>query len=70
MAKRTNHQEVCIRTENGLKFELPKNINSDIGYQLMFGAVEDYDYEKTKERKHNETYETKQYNESEIIWFI
>jgi len=38
----TRHQEIWKRTKNGLELVLPKKINSDIGFQLMFGHREDY----------------------------
>ena len=47
MAKDTIHQKIWKRTENGLEISIPKIIRSDIGFQLMFGKNEDYDYEQS-----------------------
>ena len=57
----TKHQEIYKRTENGLKLVLPKNITSDIGFQLMFGYREDYKYEQEKRQKNANKYFTKTY---------
>ena len=61
----TRHQEIYKRTKNGLELVLPKKINSDIGFQLMFGQREDFRYEKEKYDKHCEQYETKIYKDVE-----
>ncbi len=65
MSKATKNQEIWKRAENGLKLVLPKKINSDIGWQLMFGYREDFRYEKEKYDKHCEQYETKIYKDVE-----
>lgn len=65
MSRRVKSQEIWKKTENGLKLVLPKNINSDIGFQLMFGYREDYRHEKEKYDKHCEQYETKIYKDVE-----
>ena len=57
----TRHQEIYKRTENGLELVLPKNITSDIGFQLMFGYREDYRIEQEKIQKNADRYFTKTY---------
>tara|TARA_R100000426_G_scaffold52342_1_gene37947 strand:- start:827 stop:1048 length:222 start_codon:yes stop_codon:yes gene_type:complete len=57
----TKHQEIYIRTKNGLKLVLPKKITSDIGFQLMFGYREDYKFEHEKKQKNANKYFTKTY---------
>ena len=55
MAKKTIHQEIWKRTENELKMIVPKQINSDIGFQLMFGPVEDYEHEQSIIKAHHDS---------------
>ena len=61
--KPTRHQEIWKRTKNGLKLILPKNINTDIGFQLMFGYREDYREEARKYKNNSEAYECKIYHD-------
>ncbi len=61
----TRHQEIWKRTENGLELVMPKIINSDIGYQLMFGYREDHRIERDRLEKNAEKYTTAIY-ESEL----
>jgi len=58
LSKATKNQEIWKRTKNGFKLVLPKKINTDIGFQLMFGHREDFRYEK-------EQYDTKIYKDVE-----
>ena len=60
-SRATKHQEIWKRTENGLELLLPKKINTDIGFQLMFGYREDYKTEKKKMLKNNDRYFCKTY---------
>ena len=56
MAKDTIHQKIWKRKEDdSLELSIPKIINSDIGFQLMFGMNEDYDYEKSLIKKHHDS---------------
>ncbi len=57
----TRHQEIYIRTENGLELVMPKKITSDIGFQLMFGYREDYRVEQEKIQKNADRYFIKTY---------
>ena len=52
----TKHQQIWKRTENGLELSLPKNINTDIGFQLMFGYREDNRQEVKNEIENGERY--------------
>jgi hypothetical protein len=50
---------------------LPKVINSDIGFQLMFGMAEDIKEERRIVRTHISKYSTNVYVEQELkIWFL
>ena len=66
LIKPTKHQEIWKRTENGLELELPKNINTDIGFQLMFGYRENYLEEVLKYKKHCNNYETEVFNYNDL----
>ena len=57
----TRHQEIYKRTKNGLELVLPKNIKTDIGFQLMFGYREDYRLEQEKIQRNADRYFTKTY---------
>lgn len=62
LIKSTKHQEIWIRTENGLKLDMPKIIKTDIGFQLMFGERECFRAEKKKEYKNNNNYKPRTFN--------
>ena len=66
MAKDTIHQKIWKRTENGLEISIPKIIRSDIGFQLMFGKNEDYDYEQSLIKKHHDSYSPTIYTEDQL----
>ena len=66
MAKDTIHQKIWKKTDSGLVLSIPKIINSDIGFQLMFGKNEDYDYEQLKVYKFHQSYCPITYNEKEL----
>ena len=69
MGKATIHQQIWEAQEEGNTLKLPKVINSDIGFQLMFGPAENRELEVRKEREQAEKYNTKQYTEEEVtIW--
>lgn len=71
MPKPTIHQIICEGTKNGLKYTMPKTINSDVGFQLMFGKVEDYEHEQSIIKAHHDTYETKTYSIEDLkLWFL
>lgn len=59
----TKHQQIWKRTENGLKLSIPKNINTDIGFQLMFGYREDHREEEKKLKQNEERYTTRIYRD-------
>ena len=59
----TRHQEIWKRTKNGLELVLPKKINSDIGFQLMFGYREDYREWDRKVENNADKYLTKVYHD-------
>lgn len=59
----TRHQQIWKRTKNGLKLVLPKTINSDIGFQLMFGYREDYREWNKKETENADNYNCKIYRD-------
>ena len=59
----TIHQQIWKRTENGLELVLPKKINSDIGFQLMFGYREDHRTEEKRMEENDERYTTKIYRD-------
>jgi hypothetical protein len=62
LIKSTKHQEIWKRKEDdSLVLILPKIINTDIGFQLMFGFRECYRTEKEKELKNNNRYDSKTY---------
>lgn len=64
MIKSTKHQEIWERKEDdSLVLILPKIINTDIGFQLMFGFRECYRTEKHKEYKNNQKYKVKVYKD-------
>jgi len=62
MPNRTTHQVICRRTKNGLRYNIPKIINSDIGFQLMFGEIENHWNEEKAIRKNENKYETTVYS--------
>ena len=69
MGKATIHQQVWKAQKEGNTLKLPKVINSDVGFQLMFGPAENRELEVRKEREQAEKYNTKQYTEEEVtIW--
>jgi len=56
-------QKIWQRNEDDeLELNLPKTINTDIGFQLMFGWPTDYDTDKMYKQKHDESYGAKTYN--------
>ena len=57
----TRHQEIWKRTKNGLELVLPKNIKTDIGFQLMFGHREDYRVEEKRIEDNANRYLAKTY---------
>lgn len=57
----TKHQEIWKRTENGLELVLPKNIKTDIGFQLIFGYREDKRTEQKRLQENDDRYFTRTY---------
>jgi hypothetical protein len=71
MPKPIHHQIICKGTENGLSYTMPKTINSDIGWQLMFGKIENHKHEKSIIKAHHDKYETKTYSKEDLkLWFL
>jgi hypothetical protein len=59
MALATNHQVIWKRKgedHKDLELTIPPIINSDIGFQLMFGVSTNYLYDKEQEEKHHMKY--------------
>jgi hypothetical protein len=57
--------------DNNLELNIPKVINSDIGFQLMYGMPEDMKEERRIIRRHLTKYSTTIYLEEELkIWFL
>ena len=53
MARKNNTQEIWTRNKDfTLELKLPKVINTDIGFQLMFGLPEDSKEERRIIRRH------------------
>tara|TARA_R110000744_G_scaffold320603_2_gene426754 strand:+ start:3171 stop:3389 length:219 start_codon:yes stop_codon:yes gene_type:complete len=71
MAYKNQIQTIWKREEDdSLTLQMPKIINSDISFQLMFGMAEDPKEEKNKIRKHHNKFTLNQYTEKHIkIWF-
>ena len=65
MPKPTIHQIICEGTKNGLKYTIPKPINSDIGWQLMFGRVENFWDEEKRLKDNANKYDAKTYRDLE-----
>ena len=59
----TKHQQIWKRTKNGLELSLPQKINTDIGFQLMFGYREDHRQEVKNEIENGERYTTRIYRD-------
>ena len=56
---------------DGIKYNIPKTITSDIGWQLMFGPMEDYKHENSIVKEHQETHNAKQYSKQDMkLWFL
>ncbi len=71
MAYKNQTQTIWKREEDdSLTLQMPKIINSDIGFQLMFGMAEDPKEEKNKIRKHHNEYSCEEYTEKNLKkWF-
>jgi hypothetical protein len=56
---------------DGIQYNIPKTITSDIGWQLMFGPMEDYKHENSIVKEHQETHNAKQYSKQDMkLWFL
>ena len=49
MPRRTLSQLIWKSTENGAELRLPKIINTDINFQLMFGEAESHNEQTNRE---------------------
>lgn len=59
---RKKHQSIWKRNEkNELVLDIPNTIKTDVGYQLMFGKMDDHDYQVKFEKENAEKYETRIY---------
>ena len=61
MPRRTLSQLIWKRTKNGAELRLPKIINTDVGFQLMFGESESHNEQTQKETNNAENYYCKTY---------
>lgn len=53
-----HHQQIWFPTDEPDEYELriPKVINSDVGFQLMFGMPPDYNYDEFKQNQNHKEY--------------
>ena len=65
MPRRTLSQLIWKRTKNGAESRLPKIINTDVGFQLMFGESESHNEQTQKETNNAENYYCKTYRNVE-----
>ena len=65
MPRRTLSQLIWKRTKNGSELRLPKIINTDVGFQLMFGESESHNEQTQKETNNAENYYCKTYRNVE-----
>ena len=65
MPRRTLSQLIWKRTKNGAELRLPKFINTDVGFQLMFGESESHNEQTQKETNNAENYYCKTYRNVE-----
>lgn len=71
MHKPTIHQIIWKSSDEGNRMIIPKVINTDINYQLMFGPVEDKEEERRRIKKHHEREDIKEISLDELrIRFI
>jgi len=72
MSKKNHHQTIWKRNDDdSLTLKMPKIINTDISFQLMFGMSEDNKEENRLIRKHHQSYTLNVYTEKHIkIWFF
>ena len=67
MPRHTLHQIICRRTKEGLKYDIPKKITTDVGFQLMFGNIENFWIEEKTIKTNAENYETNTFRNLEHI---
>ena len=65
MPRRTLSQLIWKSTNNGAELRLPKIINTDVGFQLMFGESESHNEQTQKETNNAENYYCKTYRNVE-----
>jgi hypothetical protein len=71
MAFKNKTQIIWQRDKDNIELNIPKVINSDIGFQLMYGMPEDMKEERRIIRRHLTKYSTTIYLEEELkIWFL
>ena len=75
MRNKTNHQIIWKRKgtdHSGLVLDMPTIINSDVGFQLVFGMPEDTRQNRQREQEHHITCakqtNTISLNELKITW--
>ena len=61
MPKRTISQLIWRSTKNGAELRLPKIINTDINFQLMFGEAESHAEWTESYERNNKNYDTRVY---------
>lgn len=65
MPRRTLSQLIWKSTENGAELRLPKIIDTDINFQLMFGESESHPEQTQRETTNAENYECRTYKDVE-----
>ena len=65
MPRRTISQLIWKSTENGAKLRIPKKINTDVNFQLMFGEAESHSEQTHKETINAEKYDCRTYMDVE-----
>lgn len=67
MPRRTISQLIWRSTKNGAELRMPKIINTDINFQLMFGEAESHNEQTQRETSNAENYECKIYRDIQHI---
>ena len=65
MPRRTLSQLIWKITEKGAELRLPKIIDTDINFQLMFGEAESHNEQTQRETNNAENYECRTYRDVE-----
>lgn len=65
MPRRTLSQLIWKSTKNGAELRLPKIIDTDVNFQLMFGESENHPEQTQRETTNAENYECRTYRDVE-----